>query len=105
MILVEPEGCDSQNGVFVNHRLEGMAVGVRPPFVDWTTVSAVRRVSYDDVVECQREFARSHGHFVGNTAAACLCVGAQMAKAGDATKILVLLYDHGLWYFSLTSRR
>jgi cysteine synthase len=100
VILVEPQGCDSRAGVFVEHRLEGMSVGVSPPFVGWSIVSEARRVSYDDVVECQREFSRSHGHFVGNTAAAYLRVGMQVSEGEAKKKTLVLLYDHGLWYFN-----
>lgn len=100
VVLVEPEGCDSRNGVFVQHRLEGMAVGVTPPFVDWGDISAVVRVTDEEVVGCQRDFARSHGHFVGNTAAACLSAGIKLADGSRSTKVVVLLYDHGLWYFA-----
>jgi cysteine synthase len=99
IVLVEPLGCDSQSGIFTDHKFEGMAVGVKPPFVDWKLVSEVKRVGYEQMLICQREFARSHGYFVGNTAAACLLVAQELAPKTDEThKVLTLLYDHGLWY-------
>ena len=102
IVLVEPSGCDSQSGIFTDHKFEGMAVGVKPPFIDWKLVSEVQRVDYEQMLICQRGFARSHGYFVGNTAAACLLVAQELAAKTDETrKVLTLLYDHGLWYLKM----
>lgn len=99
--LVEPEGCDSRNGVFVNHRLEGMAVGVKPPMLDWDLVDEVRRVDQATMLDEQQRFAKRHGWMVGNTSAACLAVAADMAaRRSDGRKVLTIAYDHGLWYQS-----
>lgn len=100
-ILVEPAGCESRNGVFVDHKLEGMSVGVKPPFVDWSLVDDTQTVTYDETVATQNEFARRTGFFIGNTAAACLAVASKCAVdlPGDH-KVLTIMYDHGLWYTS-----
>ena len=101
--LVEPEGCDSRNGVFVNHRLEGMAVGVKPPMLDWDLVDEVRRVNEATMLDEQQRFAKRHGWMVGNTSAACLAIAADMAaRRADDRKVLSIAYDHGLWYQSAT---
>jgi cysteine synthase len=100
VVLVEPAGCDSQAGVFVDHRLEGMAVGVRPPLLDWSLVTEVMRVDQATMIVTQNSFAGTHGHYVGNTSAACLAVAREIAgRATTKRKILTLIYDHGLWYF------
>ena len=102
VVLVEPVGCDSQSGVFTDHKFEGMAVGVKPPFVDWQLISEVKRVDYERMLICQKEFARANGYFVGNTTAACLLIAQELAaKTDEAHKILTLLYDHGLWYLKM----
>lgn len=99
VVLVEPQGCDSRNGIFMDHKLEGMSVGVVPPFIDWTLICDIRTVSYEDVVATRRSFARGSGFLAGNTAAACLSVANTLAQnATDNHKVLSILYDHGLWY-------
>ncbi|NML99197.1 pyridoxal-phosphate dependent enzyme [Paraburkholderia sp. RP-4-7] len=99
VVLVEPQGCDSRNGIFTDHKLEGMAVGVTPPFLDWSLIDDIRTVSFEEVVETRKVFARTSGFLAGNTAAACLYVANALARgATDDHKILSILYDHGLWY-------
>lgn len=99
VVLVEPAGCNTREGVFVDHRLEGMSVGVIPPFVDWALISDVHAVSLDETVSVQREFSQTHGYFIGNTSAACLAVARKIAQPACAhRKVLALIYDHGLWY-------
>ncbi len=98
-MLVEPQGCDSQKGIFSDHKLEGMSVGVVPPFLDWNLINEIRTVSYDEVMNTRKIFARTAGFLAGNTAAACLTVASQLARgATDDHKVLTILYDHGLWY-------
>jgi cysteine synthase len=99
VVLVEPEGCDSRKGVFVDHKLEGMSVGVAPPLLDWNLISEVRTVSYEEVVNTRNSFARTSGFLAGNTAAACLSVANTLSHGATADhKVLTILYDHGLWY-------
>jgi len=98
-VLVEPAGCDSRNDVFVDHRLEGIAVGVRPPLLDWNIVDRVCHVTHDQMLAERKRFVKAHGWYVGNTSAACLCVAAQcVARSNHRHKVLTLAYDHGLWY-------
>lgn len=103
-ILVEPEGCDTLAGHFVDHRLEGMCVGVAPPFLDWTLVSDVYRAGLEDTMTAQRRFYREQGFHVGNTTGACLAVAEQLREqaALETRHIVMLGYDGGHWYPDLT---
>ena len=97
--LVEPEGCDSRTGLFVDHSMEGMSVGISPPLLDWSVVDQVTWVNSKVMHAAQNAFAATHGYFVGNTSAACLAVAASMIKRTTTRrKILSLVYDHGSWY-------
>lgn len=99
VVLVEPEGCDSRHNMFVQHSLEGMSVGVVPPFVDWTLVSEVRHVTPGQVEDAYQRFAQQHGLFIGKTSAACLSVACELARdSSPKRKVLAMIYDHGLWY-------
>ncbi|GAB2580191.1 pyridoxal-phosphate dependent enzyme [Dyella jejuensis] len=98
-ILVEPEGCDSAQGIFAEHPFEGMAVGVAPPFLEWELIQARYAVSPQMAMETKRRFCQSHGYLIGNTTAACLTVAMQLAqRLTDEQKVVLLFYDHGLWY-------
>lgn len=99
VVLVEPEGCDSRAGVFINHSFEGMAVGVKPPLLDWNLVSETVPVKQSAMLATQRQFAAMHGYFVGNTSAACISVARDLiGRASKPHKIFTIAYDHGLWY-------
>jgi cysteine synthase len=98
-VLVEPEGCNASNGVFVEHPFEGMSVGVAPTFLDWREIQDHRTVAFEAAMETRQRFCQSTGYFVGNTTAACLTVAVQLAKQSPRNhKVVLLFYDHGLWY-------
>lgn len=98
-ILVEPAGCDSKSGIFVSHKLEGCAVGVKPPVLDWELIDETIHVDESAMLYAQRQFATKHGFFIGNTSAACASVAASIqSRTSRHHKILTIAYDHGLWY-------
>ncbi|MEA3124874.1 MAG: hypothetical protein QOD67_1893 [Caballeronia sp.] len=106
VILVEPAGCESRNNVFVEHKLEGMSVGVAPPFLDWTLITETRAVAHESAVAVQHAFAQRTGYLVGKTTSACSSVAIPIAATMPADqKVLSVIYDHGLWYAPALSIR
>lgn len=99
-VLVEPAECDIRKGIFADHRLEGMAVGVPPPFLDWSLVNEVCSVSLEETLEAQRHFYMHNGIHIGNTSAGCFAVAKQLLDRSDyRDKVVVTMaYDSGLWY-------
>lgn len=99
-VLVEPAECDIRKGIFADHRLEGMAVGVPPPFLDWSLVNEVCSVSLEETLEAQRHFYMHNGIHIGNTSAGCFAVAKQLLDRSDyQDKVVVTMaYDSGLWY-------
>lgn len=98
---VEPLGCDSENGLFVDHRFEGMSVGVTPPFVNWSVIDSKNHVSFDEMLVTQKEFFAETGHVVGNTSAACIKVAQEESRKHPDKIVFTMAYDHGLWYEDL----
>lgn len=98
-ILVEPEGCLSSKNVFVDHSLEGMCVGVTPPFIKWDMVSEVCHVCDSDINIIKKQVFKDYGVLIGNTSAACYKIALQKASLCDEqTKVITLFYDSGVWY-------
>lgn len=98
--LVEPAGTDAKSGIFGEHRLEGMSVGVSPPFLDWDVIDNRYFVSHEDMLNAQQWFAASYGHLIGNTSAACLHVARSVSEQ-SRDPVLSIVYDGGLWYDDL----
>lgn len=97
--LVEPAGCRTREGVFIDHPLEGMSVGVKPPLLDWSLVTDTASVDAEGTRDAQAWLARERGYWVGRTSAACLAVARQLSnRQRPAVVTLVLAYDHGSWY-------
>jgi len=80
-VLVEPEGCDMRSGLFTEHRIEGISVGVTAPFLDWDLVYEVQTVGLQDVLAAQRWFYLQTGIFVGNSSAANTAVARSIRAA------------------------
>ena len=99
--LVEPDGCDSENEIFVDHRFEGMSVGVSPPFVKWEAIDEKIHINFRDALKEQKNFAKKHGQLIGNTSAACLHAARVIEQENKNIPILTIIYDHGLWYDDL----
>lgn len=98
VILVEPLGCDSRRGVFIEHKMEGMSVGVTPPFIDWSLIDGVEYVTHDEMMLSKLAFFKKYGYCIGNTSAACFHVSSKLVTQKPKGKILTFVYDHGLWY-------
>lgn len=99
-LLVEPAECDTRNAVFADHRLEGMSVGVMPPFLDWSLVGDVKAVTLAEALEAQRHCYIHNGFYIGNTSAACLAVAMQILLEPKYSEkvIITIAYDSGHWY-------
>ena len=106
-VLVEPAECDLRRGIFADHRLEGMAVGVPPPFLDWSLVDEVCPVSLEQTLDAQRHFYRHNGVHIGNTSAGCFAVARQLLDRHKyRNKVVVTMaYDSGLWYADILEDR
>ncbi|QIO06982.1 pyridoxal-phosphate dependent enzyme [Acinetobacter shaoyimingii] len=98
-VLVEPSGCDSKNNVFTPHNLEGMSVGVCPPFLKWNQIDMIYHVADHEINEVKKEIFSSHGVLVGNTSAACYKAASSFQdQCNPSRKILTFFYDSGIWY-------
>ncbi len=101
--LVEPEGVDSQNGVFKEHVFEGMSVGVEPPFLNWDVIDKRVYISEHQMLDTQKSVSAEQGYLVGNTSAACISAAKLLSKELPNSIVFTIAYDSGLWYENLTS--
>lgn len=101
--LVVPSGCDIAANVFVDHPLEGFAVGVRPPFLDLGYINAVHQIAPDVAMEGQAAMARHIGFFPGMTSGANYAAALSAAARHPNALIVTLAYDSGESYIRAAS--
>jgi cysteine synthase len=95
IVAVQPAGCEMLAGRFRDHALEGIAVGVTPPFLDATLVDEIADVSNEEARAGQRRMARETGFFPGASSGACYAVAAGVAARRPDALVVTLAYDFG----------
>lgn len=98
LILVEPEGCSMRHDHYVEHAMEGIAVGVVPPFVDHAQVDAFMECTHQGMEAIQNQVARRHGRFIGNSSAAILDAASTYKAENPERQVVTVVYDEGGWY-------
>lgn len=96
--LVMPPDCDLAGERHWDHPLEGMAVGVRPPFLDARLVDAIRVVDAEAAREGQRAMAREMGFFPGMSSGANYAAACRVARGNPHALIVTIAYDSGESY-------
>lgn len=97
--IVQPKGCDIINGRAIQHRVEGTALGIRPPLLDYDLISSVHDVEWEEIVKELRLLARTEGLFLGPSSGANI-VGAKVlaAKLGPGKTVCTVAPDGGAYY-------
>ncbi|SFU29001.1 Cysteine synthase [Aliiroseovarius crassostreae] len=98
--LVMPEGCDLATDRFVDHPLEGFAVGVVPPFLDLSLVEQTQTISPSEAHFGQSEMAKDIGFFPGMTSGANYAAAKRIARANPDALVATLAYDSGESYLA-----
>lgn len=98
-VLVEPKGCDSKNNIFNDHSMEGMSVGVKPPFLNWDNIDEYQYVEDKDLNLIKKEAYKDTGFLIGNTSAACYKIAKSYHQyCSEECIVLTFFYDSGIWY-------
>lgn len=104
LVVVEPENCSFENEVFGDHAQQGAAVGVSPPFMDWTAINQVVTVLDREAFYGQRLIARETGFYPGPTSGANYFLASRMADERPERLIITMTYDAGEGYLSQQSK-
>jgi len=100
--LVFPSGCDLHNDIYVDHRLDGVAVGRRPPFLDLSLVDHVHYVSQEQTASGQMSMAKDIWFYPGRSSGAIYFVSKAIAQQNADKTVLTFAYDNGEAYVDQT---
>jgi cysteine synthase len=97
VVLIDPPGCRSLEGVHEDHPIEGIAVGVKPPFLRAETISRTMTATLDAMSDMQKEVGSRCGFLLGNSAAAALSCARRYCEQNPRLT-MTLAYDELHWY-------
>lgn len=97
--LVFPKGCDIFKNTYSEHKIEGIAVGVEPPFLDQSLVDGITSVTDVEAHNGQENFARELGFYPGMSSGANYHAAKLMASKNPDATIVTVAYDSGESYF------
>jgi len=96
--LVFPEGCDLFADQYIDHPIDGIAVGRRPPFLDFSLVDKVHYVNRRQAALGQRLMAHDIQFFPGRSSGAVYSVAKKVATENLNQIIVTVAYDSGEAY-------
>lgn len=96
--LIQPEGCNYRDSVFIDHPIQGIAVNRTPPFLDLSLVSSYIDVSGKEAFKGQNILLRNFGLFTGISSGANFIAIQKFLYKNKLPRedcIVSLLYDRG----------
>ncbi|EAS2582634.1 cysteine synthase, partial [Salmonella enterica] len=99
IIGVQPRGCDIKNGIFIPHKIEAIAVGIIPPFIDFNQIDHFIDVDIDEVQELRDYLTRKESIFIGISSGANILAAMKLSKQYKNTdNIVTVAPDSGRSY-------
>ena len=96
--LVFPEGCDLFADQYIDHPIDGIAVGRRPPFLDFSLVDKVHYVNRRQAASGQSLMAHDIQFFPGRSSGAVYSVAKKVARENLNQIVVTVAYDSGEAY-------
>lgn len=100
LVIVQPENCEFEKEEFGDHAQQGAAVGVVPPFLDFSDVTRIESVLDIDASEGQCLLAEHAGIYPGPTGGANYILSSQIAQANPDRLVVTMTYDAGEGYLA-----
>ena len=96
--LVFPEGCDLYADKYVDHGLDGIAVGRRPPFLEFALIDEVQPVTDRQAEIGQGLMARDIWFYPGKSSEANYFASKKVADIFPDRPVVTFAYDSGRAY-------
>ncbi|QYO67049.1 PLP-dependent cysteine synthase family protein [Leptolyngbya sp. 7M] len=102
VFLVQPDNCDIKQRLFCEHHIEGIMVGIYPPFLEADLIDELISVTEQEAIEGQKMFAQQTGLFPGISSGANFYAASSIAKQFKDSVVLTVSYDYGEGYLLRT---
>lgn len=98
IIGVKPLGCDILNNIFIPHKIQATAVGIKPPFITSNLIDKMEDITYEETLEARKILAKK-GLFVGISSGANFAIALRVSRNLTSDKnIITIVADDGKDY-------
>ncbi len=95
LYAVQPEGCDLENGMAVEHEIEGVSLGIIPPLLDYDLITGYLDVGLWEVKDTLKTLAKKEGLFLGMSSGANILGAIRVARMLGRGKIVCTVAPDG----------
>lgn len=102
--VVQPLGCDIMRGTAVRHAIQGTALGIKPPLLQYALIDSTAEVSLEDVKAELGTLMRTEGLYLGASSGANILAARRLARTLEPTMaVCTIAPDGGDFYPDLYS--
>lgn len=102
IIGVQPKGCNILKGIFIPHKIQAIAVGVVPKFIDSTLINRMIDITYDEVEVIRGKLAKEQGIFIGISSGANILASLKLSLEVPKNVVIVTMApDSGRSYLKV----
>jgi len=97
--IAQPEGCDISTGKWIQHKMQGISLGIIPPLLDFDLVDGTVDVNFNDAREMLRKLVKEQGLFLGISSGTNIVAAIEIAKKlGAGRTVCTIAPDGGHYY-------
>lgn len=99
--VAQPNGCDILKGTAIQHKIQGVSLGIIPPLLDYSLIDGTINVDYIDVKEELLFLLKHEALFLGISSGANIVAARALAREiGNGGCVCTLAPDDGQYYKS-----
>lgn len=97
--VAQPVACDILSGKAVQHKIQGVSLGIIPPLLDYSLIDGTLEIEFDEVKKELQMLTKKEALFLGISSGANILAAKQIAhELGPGKSICTIAPDGGQYY-------
>lgn len=99
--VAQPIGCDIMNGKAVQHKVQGVSLGIVPPLLDYSLIDGTLEISFEEIKKELLLLMKHEAMFLGISSGANIVAAKMIARnLGKGKSVCTVAPDGGQYYIN-----
>ena len=99
--VAQPIGCDIMNGKAVQHKVQGVSLGIIPPLLDYSLINGTLEISFEEIKKELLLLMKHEAMFLGISSGANIVAAKMLARnLGKVKSVCTVAPDGGQYYIN-----
>lgn len=99
--VAQPIGCDIMNGKAVQHKVQGVSLGIIPPLLDYSLIDGTLEISFEEIKKELLLLMKHEAMFLGISSGANIVAAKMLARnLGKGKSVCTVAPDGGQYYIN-----